>query len=147
MIQKRKQRRNRKYLGSRSHGTGNVKNKRGSGSRGGVGRAGMHKHKFSFATTYDREWMAHGGRRGFANPTHKKIAAINIYEIQNMAQKGKLGKGALKLSFCGKILGTGELTHAVEVSAFYATKSAIARIEKAGGKFISLPRGPEGQKA
>ncbi|MFH0927552.1 MAG: uL15m family ribosomal protein, partial [Candidatus Micrarchaeota archaeon] len=103
---------------------------------------GMHKHKFSWATTYDREWMAHGGRRGFSNPTRKKVKTLNVYHIQNMAQKGKLeASGAvLKLRFEGKILGTGELTQPVEVSALSATKKAIERIEQAGGKFISLAR-------
>jgi large subunit ribosomal protein L15 len=36
----------RRYLGTRRWGGGNIKNRRGSGSRGGVGRAGK-KHKFT----------------------------------------------------------------------------------------------------
>ena len=138
MTQKRKSKRSRKFHGTRSHGKGNAKNRRGSGGKGGVGRAGMHKHKFSYATTYEREWVQCGGRRGFANPTTKKLKAINVYEIQNRAERGTLEKkgSILALNFKGKILGSGELTHPVEVTALYATPKAIERIEQAGGKFI-----------
>ncbi len=140
MMQKRKSRRSRKFLGSRSHGKGNVKNKRGSGCKGGVGRAGMHKHRFSYATTYDREWVAHGGRRGFSNPTAKKFKVLNVYQIDNMAKSNKLksasGSKLALLEFEGRILGQGELNHAVEVHALYATQSAIEKIQNAGGKFV-----------
>jgi len=140
MMQKRKSRRNRKFFGSRSHGKGNVKNKRGSGCKGGVGRAGMHKHRFSYATTYDREWVAHGGRRGFANPTAKKFKVLNVYQIEDMIKSGELKTlGASKvftLEFNGRILAQGDLNHAVEVRALYATESAIEKIKNAGGKFV-----------
>ena len=45
---------NRKYFGSRSWGAGNIKNARGAGDRGGVGRGGR-KHKMSYYWVYDRE--------------------------------------------------------------------------------------------
>lgn len=142
MTQKRKPRRNQKYLGHSSHGKGNTKNRRGSGGRGGVGRAGMHKHKFSYATTYEIDWVRNGSRRGFANPNKVKVKAMNIYHIQNMAEKGELEKkgNVLLLNFKGRILGTGELTHPVEVNALYATEAAITKIEQAGGKFTSTQK-------
>ncbi|MBI2530264.1 MAG: uL15 family ribosomal protein [Candidatus Diapherotrites archaeon] len=43
----RKRKRKNKLRGSRTFGTGNTKHKRGSGCRGGKGRAGSHKHKYS----------------------------------------------------------------------------------------------------
>ena len=43
----RKRRKKNKQRGERTHGHGNTKNKRGAGSRGGVGKAGSHKHKYS----------------------------------------------------------------------------------------------------
>ena len=36
----------KKYLGTRSRGAGNTKNRRGAGCKGGKGRAGSKKHKF-----------------------------------------------------------------------------------------------------
>ena len=35
-----------KHRGNRTHGGGNTKNRRGKGNRGGVGRAGYHKHRW-----------------------------------------------------------------------------------------------------
>lgn len=43
----RKRKRKNKLRGSRTFGTGNTKHKRGSGCKGGKGRAGSHKHKYS----------------------------------------------------------------------------------------------------
>ena len=43
----RKRRKKNRMRGSRTHGCGGTKQKRGSGGRGGVGLAGGHKHKFS----------------------------------------------------------------------------------------------------
>ena len=134
-INKRKGKRNRKFLGSSSHGKGNAKNKRGKGCKGGWGRAGMHKHRFSYVTTYEREFMRHGGRFGFSNPTKREVKTINLYEIDNMAKKGEI-KG--KFEFIGKILGCGSLSSPLEISACSASKRAVERIEKTGGKFVLL---------
>ena len=57
----RKRRKVNKQLGERTHGHGDTKNWRGSGNRGGVGRAGSHKHKFS------KYWMTFGIKRRLAN--------------------------------------------------------------------------------
>ena len=43
----RKRKKKNKLRGHRTHGKGDTKNHRGAGSRGGVGRAGSHKHKFT----------------------------------------------------------------------------------------------------
>ncbi|MFN3910181.1 MAG: uL15 family ribosomal protein [Candidatus Anstonellaceae archaeon] len=133
---KRKRKRINKYRGSRHCGTGNVKNKRGSGCRGGVGRAGMHKHRFSYATTYEPEWVKHGGRFGFVNPTKKRIKIINLYEIDNLLKAKKISS---KFEFDGKILGTGYLQHApnnFEVVAISISKKAKEKLQQANIKFI-----------
>ena len=52
----RKRKRKNRYLGQRSHGAGNTKNRRGAGNRGGRGKAGSHKHRFQlFAKTFGTE--------------------------------------------------------------------------------------------
>ncbi|MCX8163231.1 MAG: uL15 family ribosomal protein [Candidatus Micrarchaeota archaeon] len=134
---KRKRKRINKYRGSRTCGTGNVKNKRGSGTRGGVGRGGIHKHKFSYVTTYDREWMKHGGRFGFVNPTKKEIPSINLYEIDNLLRAGKIKD---KFEFRGKILGTGFIENApenFEIVADSISKKAAQKLQQANIKFTS----------
>lgn len=131
--------RNRKFLGSKSHGKGNAKNKRGKGNKGGWGRAGMHKHRFSHITVYERDWMAHGGRFGFYNnnPTHKKMDTLNLFEIDQKVVAGEIPTkdGKLTLDFDGKILGTGPIHHAVLIRARAASEKAIERLSAAGGKF------------
>ncbi|VVB99115.1 50S ribosomal protein L15 [uncultured archaeon] len=128
--------RNRKFYGSRNHGKGNAKNRRGKGGKGGWGRAGMHKQRFSYITVYERDWMAHGGRFGFSNPTTAdRLPTMNVYEIEQMAIKDKLEKkdGKLFVAFEGKVLGSGMITKAVHVRALSFSKGAIEKIKKAGG--------------
>ena len=140
MVEKRKGKRNRKFLGTRNHGKGNAKNCRGKGGKGGWGRAGMHKHRFSYITTYERDWMTYGGRKGFVPPTQKKTAAVNLYDIDNLAKAGKLPSkdGQLLFEFDGKILGSGSLSQGVHIIAIGASEKAVERIAKAGGKFESV---------
>ena len=128
--------RNRKFLGTRNHGKGNAKNKRGKGGKGGWGRAGMHKHRFSYITVHERSWMENGGHRGFHSLRDNTLPNLNLWQIQLMAHKGELKSegGHMVLEFAGKILGTGSISSPIIVRAMAASESAKERIEKAGGK-------------
>ncbi len=139
--------RNRKFNGTRNHGKGNAKNRRGKGGKGGWGRAGMHKHRFSYVTTHERDWMAHGGRFGFVRQNAvAKLPAINVYEIDQMAQNGKLEKreGKFFFDFPGKVLGAGAIFVPVQVKSLAYSEGAAKKIKKAGGS-IEAPA-PKGQK-
>ncbi|VVB57036.1 50S ribosomal protein L15 [uncultured archaeon] len=127
--------RNRKFFGSRSHGKGNAKNRRGKGGKGGWGRAGMHKHRFSYITTHEREWMHKGGHYGFTNPNRVEYPTLNLWDLEQMAPDLKAEGGKKVMVFEGKILGTGKLTSAVHVKAWYASEKAVERIKAAGGSF------------
>ena len=89
-------------------------------------------------------------KRGFKSLNKKSIAILNLSKIQNILEKFKneikntldlkilkeknlVNKKFIKL----KILGTGEIKDNIEISAHFASKQALAKIEKAGGK-ISL---------
>ena len=89
-------------------------------------------------------------QRGFKTLNTKHIATLNLSKIQNILDKSKnnikdiidlkllkekklINKKFLKL----KILGTGEIKKNIEISAHFASKQALSKIEKAGGK-ISL---------
>ena len=89
-------------------------------------------------------------KRGFKSLNKNKTAILNLSKIQNIIDKSKneiknvldlkilkeknlVNKSFLKL----KILGTGEIKKNIEISAHFASKQALAKIEKAGGK-ISL---------
>ncbi len=86
-------------------------------------------------------------KRGFKSLNKKNIAVLNLSKIQSMIDKPKnklqnnldlkilkdkklINKKFLKL----KILGTGEIKKVVEISAHFASKQALSKIEKAGGK-------------
>jgi len=136
---KRQGKRNRKFLGSRAHGKGNAKNARGKGGKGGWGRAGMHKHRFSYVTVHERTWMKKGGHYGFSNPNRLEVPTINIWEIDQMARSGDLKKEGANFAFNfeGKVLGTGPIHTPIAVKAWAASESAIERIKKVGGSFTA----------
>ena len=86
-------------------------------------------------------------KRGFRSLKRKNIAILNLSKIQNILDKKKneikslvdikilkekklINKKYSKL----KILGTGEIKKNIEISAHYASKQALTKIEKAGGK-------------
>lgn len=140
----RKGKRNRKFNGTRNHGKGNAKNRRGKGGKGGWGRAGMHKHRFTYVTRYERHWMSHGGRYGFANQNAgAELPVINLYEIDQLARKGEIEKreGKLTFDFDGKVLGTGAITVPVVVRALAFSEKAKEKLKASGGSAVeSAPK-------
>ena len=80
---------------------------------------------------------------GFKNPTRKEYAAVNVSTLQALAETKKIvefdvetfiAAGLVSKGELVKVLGNGELTAAVTVKADAFSKSAIEKIEKAGGK-------------
>ncbi len=86
-------------------------------------------------------------KRGFKSLNKKDTVILNLSKIQNILEKSKnaikdtinlkilkekklVNKKFLKL----KILGTGEIKKNIEISAHFASKQALSKIEKAGGK-------------
>ena len=86
-------------------------------------------------------------KRGFKKFNQENVAILNLSKIQKMFDKSKnnLGKNLdlktlkdkrlinkkfIKL----KILGSGEIKNDIQISAHYASKGALSKIEKAGGK-------------
>jgi large subunit ribosomal protein L15 len=139
----RKEGRKKKYLGRRSFGGGNVKNRRGSGNRGGRGNAGLHKHRYSWTVKYAPDWF---GKHGFVNYSKKKVETMHLYEINRRALMNKLEKKENRyyFEFDGKILGTGELTVPLMVKAMGWSKNAEEKIKKMGGEIAMLPE-PKGK--
>lgn len=69
--------------------------------------------------------------KGFKNPSKLNFKAINIADLE------KIGKDEITLSNKKKpykLLGEGEVKKALTVKVDKASKSAIEKIEKAGGK-------------
>ncbi len=139
-----KNRKIHKKLGTRSCGYGCAKKHRGAGSRGGRGNAGSwtHKQKESFLTEKAL------GKTGFNRPSSLqiKVKAINLDDIdiriEKWAAEGKAKKTtggySVDISKLGydKVLGSGSLTHKIEISASSFSESAKKKIEVAGGKAL-----------
>ncbi len=86
-------------------------------------------------------------KRGFKSLEKENIAILNLSKIQNIIDKSKNEiKGNLDLKILKekklvnkkfkklKILGTGEIKKNIEISAHFASKQALSKIEKAGGR-------------
>ena len=86
-------------------------------------------------------------KRGFKSLKKNSTAILNLSKIQSFIEKSKNEiKNTLDLKILKeknlinkkfkklKILGTGEIKKNIEISAHYASKQALNKIEKAGGK-------------
>ncbi|MDW8011354.1 MAG: uL15 family ribosomal protein, partial [Sulfolobales archaeon] len=82
----RRRKKSRSMRGIRTHGYGSIGQHRKSGSRGGKGAAGMHKHKWSWVVKYFPDWY---GKRGFTYPVRMKeeYQAINVGELNELVRQ------------------------------------------------------------
>lgn len=124
---RKKVRRQRGYTG---HGWGTKKKHRGSGSQGGHGAAGMHKHKYSLTTSYDTE---HFTKKGFCS-MQKRQKVINVGDLEKLKSEGN-DIDLAKLGYT-KLLSRGNVKKALNIKVFSYSAGAKKKIEKAGGKII-----------
>ena len=92
-------------------------------------------------------------KRGFKSLNKNNTAILNLSKIQNIIDKSKnniknsldlkilkekklVNKKFLKL----KILGSGEIKKNIEISAHFASKQALSKIEKVGGKISIIKK-------
>ena len=86
-------------------------------------------------------------KRGFNNKFALKVLAVNVGQLESMFEAGEdvnretLAKTAIGKSRYDvlKILGDGELTKKLTITAHRFSKSAREKIEKAGGTIVELP--------
>ena len=112
------------------------------GTKGAQARAG-YEHKIGFE----------GGQMpiqrrlpkfGFKNPTRVEHQAVSLSALEAIAQSGLKEFGVEEIKAAGyagradlvKVLGNGELKTAITVKADAFSKSAVAKIEAAGGKAV-----------
>ncbi len=84
-------------------------------------------------------------KRGFKNIFAAKVAEVNVGQLEVFAAGAKVDEAALRAHgiLKGKfdrikVLGNGELTKSVTVTAHSFSKSAQEKIAKAGGKAVLL---------
>ncbi len=110
--------------------------------RGGVGKSGWCKHKWSHVVKYEPKRI---GKFGYRCPTGKGILnAINVGDLEELTQRfGTKGEGnnvdTLDLSKLGyqKVLGQGRIGTALKVIVNEWSKSAEKKIQESGGKILA----------
>ena len=85
-------------------------------------------------------------KRGFNNPFPIVTVVVNTGDLENFKAGSTVDEAALREARIVqgavariKVLGDGELTKKLTVSAHRFSKSAAEKIEKAGGKIVLLP--------
>lgn len=135
----------RKQRGSRTHGWGQIGQHRSRGGRGGTGKAGLDKHKWTYVVKHDPNYWI---KKGFVSTkaSSKQVSIINVGELDELANKlesekkleKKGNKFLLDLKNLGfnKLLGTGELTKPLIVKVECYSEAASRKVEEAGGEIL-----------
>lgn len=129
----------------------------GRGEGSGHGGTSTRGHKGAQARSgYSRKIGFEGGQMpiqrrlpkyGFNNPTRVEYKAINLALLQDFSERTGVTVIGLDEFVAGgfasknelvKVLGNGELKTGLEVTAHAFSKSAIAKIEAAGGKATTI---------
>ncbi len=136
-----------KYRGSKTHGGGAMKKRRGAGHRGGRGKAGTGKRaktkKPSILQVYGNNYL---GKHGFKRPAKVLITknCININQLEtkfdSWFKQGKIKKDgdAYKVHLTelgyGKLLGSGKIVNKWDIIISSASQAAIKKVESKNGK-------------
>lgn len=134
----------KRQRGSRTHGGGTHKNRRGAGHRGGRGRAGRDKHEF-----HNYEPI---GKHGFKRPegVQDEVREVTVQELDENAAlyaaeglaeetEGGYHLDARDVADDGydadvvKVLGDGQVRNELSVVADAFSASAVEKLESAGG--------------
>lgn len=139
--------------------SGSTKNKKrlGRGEGSGFGDTAGRGHKGAKSRSgYKTKRGFEGGQMplqrrvpkfGFTNPTRKSYKGINLDVLERLAADKKIEAFDMAVfvdnGLCGKnelikILGRGELSAKVNVTAHAFSETAKAAIEKAGGQITQL---------
>jgi large subunit ribosomal protein L15 len=129
----------------------------GRGPGSGHGKTATRGHKGQGSRTgYSASPVFEGGqmplvrripKRGFNNRWAQNVAIVNLATLERHFQGGDevtmeslRQKGLLRGAFdVLKVLGDGELSKNLKISAHRFSRSAVEKIEKAGGQTIVLP--------
>ena len=138
------------------------KNRVGRGIGSGKGKTSSRGHKGQKSRSGVAIKSFEGGqmplyrrlpKRGFKTFAKEKIAILNLSKLQIILEKNKDSiKNKLDLKFLKekklinkkyqklKILGSGEIKNNIEITAHFASKQALAKIEKVGGKLSIIKK-------
>lgn len=134
-----------------THGWGARKKHKKTGHRGGKGMSGSGKRadqkKTLVTKLYGHKYFGKQGitSRGTKRDTRKRI---NLQQIEiNLEKYGKKKGDSFEINLSSyKILGKGDVKNKLIIKAKEASKSAIVKVQKAGGKIILPTSSPKSQK-
>ena len=125
-------------------GIGSGKGKTSSrGQKGQKARSGVSIHGFEGGQMPVYRRLP---KRGFKNPFTKTFAVVNLDTIQKAIDAGKLdakeinqesllSSNVISKTYDGiRLLARGAITASINITVDSASKSAVAAVEKAGGK-------------
>lgn len=137
-----------KYRGSKTHGGGSMKKRRGAGSRGGRGLAGSGKragHKVQ--QILKRFGKGYLGKKGFTSKSRSVIKGINLKNIEinlgKYMEQGLVKKEkdvySIELNKLGynKLLGSGQVNNKFKIITKFVSKKAREKVEKMGGEVVA----------
>ncbi|MGI0042103.1 MAG: uL15 family ribosomal protein [Nitrososphaeraceae archaeon] len=133
-------RKSRRQRGSRFCGWGQIGQHRQSGSRGGIGGAGKHKHFWIRTVIEEPDHFGHDSTK----PTRQNRLNrwVNLRDINDLASRfgitNEHGKLVLDLRSIGydKLLGGGTLLKPIVVRVAKVSATAKQKIELAGGDIV-----------
>jgi large subunit ribosomal protein L15 len=132
-------RKSRRQRGTRFCGWGQIGQHRASGSRGGVGGAGKHKHFFIRTVIEEPDHFGHEQFHALRKSDVSKW--LNIKDLNQLIKHSKAteeGKIVLDLNELGygKLLGVGQVDAAFTIKINKVSKSAKDKIIQAGGEVL-----------
>ena len=133
-------RKSRKQRGTRYCGWGQIGQHRQSGSRGGIGGGGKHKHFWIRTVIEEPDHFGHDTLNSYSRFLVKKW--INLRDLKNLSLRQphkKDEKPVLDLESLGiqKLLGGGNISESYVIKVAQVSASAKKKIESAGGSIIS----------
>ncbi len=133
-------RKSRRQRGSRYCGWGQIGQHRQSGSRGGIGGGGKHKHFWIRTVIEEPNHFGHDPLSSHSLFLVKKW--INLRDLKSLSLRfvGKKDeKTVLNLESLGiqKLLGGGNINESYTIKVAQASASAKKKVESAGGIIIS----------
>lgn len=135
-----------------------IRKRVGRGEGSGLGKQSGRGHKGQKSGSgYSQQRGFEGGQMplqrripkfGFINPFRKEYVSLNLDDIAGFRERGKLGDtitvdqlivaGIIRKNELVKVLGRGEFNDKIHIEAHGFSKSAVEKIEKAGGSVTKI---------
>jgi large subunit ribosomal protein L15 len=133
-------RKSRRHRGSRYCGWGQIGQHRQSGSRGGIGGAGKHKHFWIRTVIEEPNHFGHDTLNSYSRFLVKKwinlrdLATLSLRFSSKNDEKTVIDLGSLGIQ---KLLGGGNISVSYVIKVAQASASAKKKVESVGGSIIS----------